>query len=99
MTEYQVEEIVERAQSRLGALESARDDLRGVVGAAQSPDGRITAYVDGTGALVDLRLAESVCGMDARKLSTAVLTTAHEAARVAAVRRAAMMDELRDALR
>lgn len=94
----QVDAIVGRAQVRLEAIENARDGLNRLVGTAHSPDGRITAQVDGSGALVDLRLAESVCSMESRALAAAILTTVHEAAQIAGARRVAVMNELGAAL-
>ncbi|MFD3811999.1 YbaB/EbfC family nucleoid-associated protein [Rhodococcus sp. NPDC058639] len=99
MSEQQVTVIVDRVRTKLDALESTLEGLHGIRATAQSPDGRITARVDGTGALADLRLEEAACRMDARELAASILTTVHAAAEAAAAQRVALVDDLRGALR
>ncbi len=50
MSEHQVEEIVDRVRTRLGALEHTLDGLGTVRGSAKNEDGSIVAHVDGRGA-------------------------------------------------
>lgn len=99
MSEQQVTAIVDRVRGKLDALETTLEGLHSIRAAAQSPDGRVVARVDGTGALAELRLEEAACRMDARELASSILTTAHAAAHAAAMQRVALMDNLRSALR
>ncbi|MBM7460043.1 YbaB/EbfC family DNA-binding protein [Rhodococcus coprophilus] len=99
MSEQQVSAIVDSVRGRLDALETTLEGLHGIRAAAHSPDGRIVARVDGTGALANLRLEEAACRMDARELAASILTTARAAAEAAAMQRVALMDDLRSALR
>ncbi|MFX1757972.1 MULTISPECIES: YbaB/EbfC family nucleoid-associated protein [Rhodococcus] len=98
MSEPMVEAIVDRAHLRLDALERTVERLDAVRGIASSPDGRVTARVDGSGALEGLRLSEPIGGADARELAAAILATVHEAARDAAAARVTAMEELRASL-
>ncbi|MGU3582716.1 YbaB/EbfC family nucleoid-associated protein [Rhodococcus sp. C26F] len=98
MSERMVEAIVDRAHVRLDALERTVERLSAVRGTASSPDGRVTARVDGSGALEGLELAEPIGGTDPRELAAVILATVHEAARQAAAARVSAMDELRAAL-
>lgn len=98
MSEQLVEKIVERARARLDALEHTVESLQALEVSAQSPDGRVVARVDGSGALVGLHLAEPIRGANVRELAATILATVHEAARAAAADRVARMDRLRDAL-
>ncbi len=72
---------------RLDALERTVEQLGAVRGTASSPDGRVTARVDGSGALEGLELAEPIGGTDPRELAAVILATVHEAARQAAAAR------------
>ncbi|MCB8909378.1 YbaB/EbfC family nucleoid-associated protein [Rhodococcus rhodochrous] len=98
MSERMVEAIVDRAHVGLDALERTVERLGAVRGTASSPDGRVTARVDGSGALEGLELAEPISGTDPRELAAVILATVHEAARRAAVARVSAMDDLRAAL-
>ncbi|MCK0093359.1 YbaB/EbfC family DNA-binding protein [Rhodococcus sp. HNM0563] len=98
MSEQQVEQIVDRVRTQLGALEHTLDGLRTVQGSAKNVDGSIVAYVDGRGALTCLELAESVTRRDAVELGSEILATAHEAARRAGAERARLLQDLRSAL-
>ena len=98
MSERMVEAIVDRAHVGLDALERTVERLGAVRGTASSPDGRVTARVDGSGALEGLELAEPIGGTDPRELAAVILATVHEAARRAAVARVSALDDLRAAL-
>ncbi|MEU5842894.1 YbaB/EbfC family nucleoid-associated protein [Rhodococcus sp. NPDC047139] len=98
MSERIVESVVERAYSRLDALERTVEALHVLRGTASSPDGRVTARVDGSGALEDLQLSEAIRGADPRELSAVILATVHEAARNAGAARVATMEALRSSL-
>ena len=72
--------------------------LAGLLGRARSPRGDAEAAVDGRGALVSLRLAESVARMPPEALGALIVDTAHAAARDAMARRAHLLDDLVDEL-
>ncbi|MBS9371252.1 YbaB/EbfC family nucleoid-associated protein [Rhodococcus sp. B50] len=98
MSEPLVEAIVDRAHVRLDALERTIERLDALRGIASSPDRRVTARVDGSGALEGLWLSGPIGGADARELATVILATVHEAARDAAAARVTAMEELRVSL-
>ncbi|MFD6677096.1 YbaB/EbfC family nucleoid-associated protein [Rhodococcus zopfii] len=99
MSARQVDEIVERARERLGMLEDVMAGLGDVTADATSADGRVRVRVDGGGGMIALDLAESACRLDAAEVSATILATAHEAARIAAGKRARLLSELRDSFR
>ena len=86
------------ARARLAAMGRADDELAGLLGRARSPCGDAEAAVDGRGALVSLRLAESVARMPPEALGALIVDTAHAAARDAMARRAHLLDDLVDEL-
>lgn len=98
MSERMVEAIVERAHSRLDALDRTVERLHAIRGTASSPDGRVIACVDGSGALEELQLSEPIRGADPQELSAMILATVHEAAQDAAAERVAAMAALRSSL-
>ena len=63
--------LVARATDRLAELEHALHDLAQVRGRYTSPDGLVTALVDGNGPLVELHLAERITTLPARSIVSA----------------------------
>ena len=86
------------ARARLAAMGRADDQLAGLLGRARSPRGDAEAAVDGPGALVSLRLSESVARMPPDAVGALIVDTACAAARDAMTRRAHLLDELVDEL-
>lgn len=62
----------------------ASAELAEVGGTAESPDGQVWARVNGSGALVELRLTRGVRGMDPDELARTILDCARSAQREAA---------------
>lgn len=85
MTE--MDHIVDGAQRRLESLHTASDALATIRVETGSPDGLVTVTVDGSGGLVHLVLADDLSSTTARRLETAIVNTAAEAARVALAER------------
>ncbi|WP_241386007.1 YbaB/EbfC family nucleoid-associated protein [Rhodococcus sp. CH91] len=98
MSEAVVDSVVARAHNRLDALERTAEALSTIEGSASSPDGRVLARVNGSGALDALDLCDSIRDADARELAATILETVHEAARDAALARVAAWEALRCAL-
>jgi hypothetical protein len=93
-----VNEMIERAVRRLHALEEATSALQHLRASAVSPDGTCTAEVDLTGALVGLRLDESVTRRSPAEVGTLITTTAATAAAQCATHRARIFTALSGAL-
>ncbi|HEY5852821.1 MAG TPA: YbaB/EbfC family nucleoid-associated protein [Aldersonia sp.] len=86
--------LVGDATARLADLERAMHDLAEVRGRHTTPDGLITALVDGHGALIELHLAEAITTLPAREIGPAVAAACAEAAARAAERRAEVVAQL-----
>ena len=90
----QFDDTMGRARATLAAMGRADDQLAGLLGRARSPDGDAEAAVDGRGALVSLRLSESVALLPTDAVGALIVVTAYAAARDAMNRRARLLDEL-----
>lgn len=98
MSADQVEAIVDRVRTRLGALEAALRGLDTLRGSGRNTSGTVVAQVDGRGALADLQIAESLLQRDAGSVAAEILAAVHDAARRAGADRARVIDELRESL-
>ena len=90
----QFDDTTGRARATLAAVGRADEELAGLLGRARSPDGDAEAVVDGRGALVSLRLAESVALLPTDAVGALIVSTAHAAALDAMNRRARLLGEL-----
>ena len=90
----QFDETMSRARATLAAVGRADEELAGLLGQARSPDGDAEAVVDGRGALVSLRLAESVALLPTDVVGALIVSTANAAAREAMNRRARLLGDL-----
>ncbi|MGX1806508.1 YbaB/EbfC family nucleoid-associated protein [Nocardia sp. NPDC055321] len=90
--------LVNDVATRLDALETALDGLSRVRGRFGSPDGSVTAEVDGEGALTGLWLAESVTTRPPADVARLILWACGEAAAAASARRATVLARLNAAI-
>ena len=90
----QFDETMSRARATLAAVARADEELAGLLGRARSPDGDAEAVVDGRGALMSLRLAESVTLLPTDVVGALIVSTANAAAREAMNRRARLLGDL-----
>ena len=86
--------LVARATARLEDLESALHGIAQVRGTATSTDGLVTAEVDGNGALIDLRITESITSYPAAEIGPLITRTCAEAAAAAAIARGRVVEKL-----
>ncbi|EOM75442.1 YbaB/EbfC family DNA-binding protein [Rhodococcus rhodnii] len=91
-----IDAIVERVQNQVAVLDQALGDLQGVRGRASSPDGLVTAEVDGNGALVGLWIDDAVARHDAAHVAMLVTQTASRAAADASAHREQLMATFAD---
>lgn len=79
-----VQADIAAAQERAVKAAEVKQTLDRLRGRARSPRGEVTAEVDPSGQLVDLRLADDATGIVARDLSALILETVRAAAQDAA---------------
>ena len=85
-----------RARRQLDSLHTLNESLQGIRESETSPDGEVTAVVDGVGALVDLHLSERISRLSGTDLASLVVATSHVACQRAFARRAAILHEFND---
>ncbi|MBJ8347374.1 YbaB/EbfC family nucleoid-associated protein [Antrihabitans sp. YC2-6] len=93
----QMDALVANATAKLEQLEAALDSLQKLRARFTTPDGTVTAEVDGNGALVGLWLDEAVGGMAPNAVGAAITQACQQAAGLAGQRRAAVLTRLNDA--
>lgn len=81
-----------RVHRQLNLMHDLRDRLAGIRVRETSPDGAVTAEVDGNGALCDLVLAPEVSAMSPAEFESVVVATAGRAAQLAIARRGDLVD-------
>ncbi|WP_068275065.1 YbaB/EbfC family nucleoid-associated protein [Aldersonia kunmingensis] len=94
MSGNEMDALVARATARLEDLESAMHGIGQVRGTATSIDGLVTAEVDGSGALIDLRIAEAITSHPVGEIGPLITRTCAEAAAAAAIARARVVETL-----
>ncbi|NNG95646.1 YbaB/EbfC family DNA-binding protein [Gordonia araii NBRC 100433] len=88
-----MDELEARARRQLDSLDTVNERLAAIVETETSPDGEVTATVDGVGALVDLKLSERVSKLSGSDFASLVVSTAHAACHRAFARRAKILEE------
>ncbi|WP_327151652.1 YbaB/EbfC family nucleoid-associated protein [Nocardia sp. NBC_01329] len=76
-----------RVYRQLNMMRDLGDRLTGIRVRETSPDGAVTAEVDGNGALVDLVLSTEISKLSPAEFESVVVATAGRAAHLAIVRR------------
>lgn len=91
-----MDELEASVRRRLYRLRDLGDQMAGVRARETAPDESLTVEVDGNGALVDLRLSESISRMTPEQFENALVTTSYAAARQAFAERADLVDTFND---
>lgn len=81
-----------RVHRQLNLMHDLADRLAGIRVRETSPDGTVTAEVDGNGALCDLVLAPSISAMSPSEFESVVVGTAGRAAHLAITRRGELVE-------
>ncbi|MFI5717456.1 YbaB/EbfC family nucleoid-associated protein [Nocardia sp. NPDC051750] len=81
-----------RVHRQLNLMHDLADRLAGIRVRETSPDGTVTAEVDGNGALCDLVLSPAVSKMSPSAFDAVVVATAGRAAHLAIARRGELVD-------
>lgn len=93
---WAMDEVEARARRQLDSLQSVNERLAGIVESQTSPDGEVTAVVDGVGALVDLSFSERIGQLSGQEFASLVVSTSHVACQRAFARRAAILEEFNE---
>lgn len=86
--------LVGAARERLDALHEANESLDGIRVRLTSPDGLVTVVADGSGAMVELELAENLGSVAAHALASTITAVAAQAAAAALDQREAILQSL-----
>lgn len=92
----EMDALVNQANQRLAALRSAQDGLAEVRGRHTHEDGLVTAEVDCNGALVALKLAESLTARPPSEAAQLILQACRHAAVDAGRQRSAVVNRLNE---
>lgn len=90
---WAMDELEARARRQLDSLHSVNERLQAIVESETSPDGEVTAVVDGLGALVDLRFSDRIRTLSGADFESLVVATSQVACQRALARRAAILLE------
>ncbi|WP_212556130.1 YbaB/EbfC family nucleoid-associated protein [Rhodococcus sp. 14-2483-1-2] len=90
----ELDALVGSAQHRLDALRETHERLDRIRIRLTSPDNLVTAVADGSGALVELELAENLGSIAAHALASTITAVAADAARAALDQREAILQSL-----
>lgn len=96
MTE--LDRIIDRAKSQCGLMHDATGDIEGIRATVSSPDGTVTACVDGTGTLIDLAITDVVTSMDPRAVAALTIATIHQCVYRSGLERKRLLHRLRQSL-
>ncbi|MEU1980934.1 YbaB/EbfC family nucleoid-associated protein [Nocardia sp. NPDC019395] len=80
-----------RVHRQLNMMRDLGDQLAGIRVRETSPDGTVTAEVDGNGSLCDLAFTEAISKMSPSEFEAVVVATAGRAAHLAIARRGEMV--------
>jgi DNA-binding protein YbaB len=81
-----------RVHRQLNLIHDLADRLAGIRVRETSPDGTVTAEVDGNGALCDLALTPAISKLSPSEFESVVVATARRAAHLAIIRRGELVD-------
>ncbi|WP_051989742.1 YbaB/EbfC family nucleoid-associated protein [Gordonia soli] len=88
-----MDELEARARRQLDKLSDVNERLSGIRVSETSPDGEVTAEVDGNGALVDLTFSDRLSRLSGKQVSQLVIATANVACQKAFTERARILQE------
>jgi hypothetical protein len=91
-----MDELEARARAQLDGLREVNEKLAAISVRETSPDDRVTAEVDGVGALTGLWFGPTAHAIGARELGDLVVATASTAAAHAFARRAVVLDDFNE---
>jgi transcriptional regulator NrdR family protein len=91
-----MDELEARARAQLDRLRDVNEQLAAISERETSPDDRVTAEVDGIGALTGLWFAPSAHEVGSAELGNLIVATAAVAAGRAFVRRAAVLEDFNE---
>ncbi|OZD08449.1 hypothetical protein CH275_04645 [Rhodococcus sp. 06-235-1A] len=94
----ELDALVGRVQHRLDILRETHEQLDRIRFRVTSPDNLVTVVADGSGAMVELELAENLRSVSARRLSSTIATVAADAALAALDQREAILQSLQASL-
>lgn len=86
-----MDELIARVRNQLYRLTDLNDAMNGIRVAETSPDGAVTAEVDGNAALVGLSFSGAVSKLSPEEFEKAVVDTARAAAHKAFAQRGALI--------
>lgn len=90
----ELDALVNQANQRLAALQTAREGLSQVRGRHTTEDGLITAEVDCNGALISLKVAESITARTPSETAQLILQACRQATVDAGRQRSAVVNRL-----
>lgn len=90
----ELDTLIDGAHDRLDALRRTHDRLDRIRCRLTSPDDVVTVVVDGSGALVELELAENLASIAPGVLAATIVDTAAEAAAAALAERETILHGL-----
>lgn len=82
-----MDELEARVHRQLNMMRDLGDRMKGIRVRETSPDGAVTAEVDGNGALCDLVFSAAISKLSPSEFESVVVATAGRAAHLAVVRR------------
>lgn len=91
-----MDELEARARAQLDGLREVNEKLAAISVRETSPDDRVTAEVDGVGALTGLWFSPTAHAIGATELGDLVVATASTAAAHAFARRAAVLEDFNE---
>ncbi len=86
-----MDELIARVQNQLYRLTDLNDAMNGIRATETSPDGAVTAEVDGNAALVGLSFSAAVANLSPEEFEKTVVDTARAAAHRAFSERGALI--------
>lgn len=90
---WTMDQLEARAQRQLDSLNTVSERLAAIKVSETSPDGEVTAVVDGNGALIDLNFSDQVRTLNGKQLSRLIVATSGVACQKSLARRARIMQE------
>ncbi len=94
----ELDALVGRVQHRLDTVRETHEQLDRIRFRVTSPDNLVTVVADGSGAMVELELAENLVSVTARRLASTITAMAADAALAALDQREAILQSLQASL-
>lgn len=91
-----MDELIARVQNQLYRLTDLNDSVKEIFVSETSPDGTVTAEVDGNAALVGLSFSAGIAKLSPDRFAETVVATARAAAHRALAERARLINEFNE---